>query len=80
MKNNKYNTISCEKHSELELLIMHGKTLQIELEKQTITITPYDIVSRKDSGEFLLGKNQQGELIEFRLDQIKSYTIIASSR
>ena len=80
MKNNKYNTVSCEKHSELELLIMYGKTIQIELEKRTLTITPYDIVSRKDSGEFLLGKTRQGELIELRLDQIKSYNIIGSSR
>ena len=77
MKHNNYTSVSCQLHSELELLIMHGNCIKIELEKSSCTLKPDDIVTRKNKGEFLLGKDKKGQPVEIRLDQIKSWIIIA---
>jgi transcriptional antiterminator Rof (Rho-off) len=77
MKKNNYTAVSCQLHSELELLIMHGNRIKIELEKNTCRLKPHDLVTRKNKGEFLLGKDNKGQPIEIRLDQIKSWIILA---
>lgn len=72
-----YKPVSCDIHSQLELLIMHGKRLQVEyihnddIIKQIIT--PHDIVTRKDKGEFLLATNDSEEALEIRLDTLKYF-------
>ncbi|MCU7834146.1 MAG: cupin domain-containing protein [gamma proteobacterium symbiont of Taylorina sp.] len=78
-----YQSISCAMHSELELAIMHGNILNIQLKTLTNEqssskdkVIPYDIISRKGEGEFLLAFNQADKAIEVRLDQIKYFEII----
>ena len=75
---NKYTAVSCQMHSELELIIMHKQSLKIKLgdgyDNQEILITPYNIVTRNKS-EFLLAKNSLGEFMEIRLDRILSFQI-----
>ena len=56
---------------------MHGSCIKITLEKSSCTLKPDDIVTRKNKGEFLLGKDKKGQPIEIRLDQIKSWIIQA---
>lgn len=72
-----YQPVSCQLHSELELIIMHKQTIQIKLKSETgsrlETVVPYDIISRSDTGEFLLAYNKGQKKVEFRLDQIISF-------
>ena len=79
---NKYTAVSCQMHSELELIIMHKQSLKIKLgdgyDNQEILITPYNIVTRNKS-EFLLAQNDLGEYLEIRLDQIISFQPQTSS-
>ena len=71
-------------HSELELAIMHGKHLCIQLKQPDSTtvseIKPYDIRCRKNSnkpsGEYLLATEQSGSDIEIRLDNIHSFQVL----
>jgi len=72
-----YQSISCALHSELELAIIQSKKLNISLKtpgtvtlSSPVTLNPYDIITRKGEGEFLLASNQSGETLEIRLDQI----------
>ncbi len=75
-----YQPVSCQLHSELELIIMHQQTVQLEIKSGTGTLSetviPYDIISRTGMGEFLLAKNQHSQQMEIRLDQILDYTIL----
>ncbi len=72
-----YQPVSCQLHSELELIIMHKQTIQLQLKSQSgsriETVIPYDIISRSDTGEFLLAYNKEQKKVEFRLDQIISF-------
>ncbi len=72
-----YQSISCQMHSELELAIMHKKHLQIYVRENNTTLSliiqPYDIISRKGEGEFLLAIDNAQNKISLRLDQIKSF-------
>ena len=75
-----YQSVSCQMHSELELVIMHKQRLKVQIQSQNtlteIMVRPYDIVSRAGQGEFLLAVNQEGEKTEYRLDQLKSFEVI----
>lgn len=77
-----YRVVSCQLHSELELAIMSRKTLQVHLEKESLVIEPYDMVTRKNAGEFLLAKlcahdaTKNGEKVEIRLDHIKDWKLL----
>lgn len=78
--NNDYHHVSCAMHSELELLIMHGKKLELSIRndssQQKILLRPYDLVTRKDKGEYLLGKGEDKRLYEIRLDQIMKFKCV----
>jgi len=63
-------------HSELELVIMHGQCIEVYLPQERLIIKPYDMVTRKDSGEFLLARDENDNNVEIRLDKIKRYRII----
>ena len=74
-----YIPVSCQLHSELELMIMHEKTLQLKLNNshettENLVAKPYNILT-KDKNEFLQLKNTIGELIDIRLDRIVSFKI-----
>ena len=74
---NSYTHVSCALHSELELMIMHGETLELSLAEdsglQKLLIKPRDIVIRKDKGEYLLGVGENDKIYEIRLDHIIKY-------
>ena len=55
---------------------MHKKCIQAELEQGKCIIKPYDLVTEKHSGEFLLAIDENGLEIKIRLDQIKSWNIL----
>lgn len=79
----RYQAVSCEMHSELELAIMHGKSLIVCYEesnhmggKHTVYVKAHDLVTRghSEKGEFLVAMNDSGEIIEIRLDKITHFT------
>ncbi len=79
-----YQTVSCEMYSELELAIMHGKSLLVcyvesnhSDREQTTRLKPNDVITRRknEKAEFLMATNESGELLEIRLDKIKHYTV-----
>jgi transcriptional antiterminator Rof (Rho-off) len=74
---NEYSNVSCSMHSELELIIMHDEKLELSIRndnyQEKIVIKPYDLVTRKDKGEYLLGKGEDEKLVEIRLDQISKF-------
>lgn len=72
--NEAYTPVSCEQHSEYELAIMHGKTLEVSWQdkhgrSQKQSLKPYDIVT-EHKAEYLLGKDSLGEDKKIRLDKI----------
>lgn len=75
-----YQPVSCALHSELELAIMHGKQLKVHCsndnESLVLDIKPYDIITRKGRGEFLLCRDKSGKPLEFRLDSIQKFKMI----
>jgi len=60
---------------------MHGKQLIIHynngMDKQPIrkTIKPVDIITKKNTGEFLLCTDDLDNMLEIRLDFIQNYTL-----
>jgi len=81
MQGKKYSVVSCQLHSELELAIMHNESISVEVDSQTLesqrlVVKPYDIVTRKNKGEFLLAKDGENQAIEIRLDQIKTWQTV----
>ena len=73
-----YQPISCAMHSELELAIMHGKTLMVYYTKANapmIEIKPSDVITRghDEKGEFLVGSDSSGKPVEIRLDKINRF-------
>ncbi|MBT3308034.1 MAG: transcriptional antiterminator, Rof [Gammaproteobacteria bacterium] len=73
-KSTDYIPISCARHSEYELAIMHRSLLQLRWEMEDGSITsdqllPIDLTTRKQ-GEFLLARTPQQQEIEIRLDKI----------
>lgn len=82
-KNNDYQAVSCEQHSEIELTIIHGQYLQIQIVRDdkslSLTIRPLDIVSRKGQGEFLVAEDRYGQAMEIRLDKIRQFKALKGS-
>ena len=72
-----YNPVSCDIHSQLELFIMHKKKLHVEYIQNDDTmkqiVTPYDIVTRKDKGEYLLATDDSEQNLEIRLDALRHF-------
>lgn len=69
-----YTPIDCGLHSEYELAIMHGETLQIEWrdeagQQHSTSVKPIDLQVR-DHEEFLLAETREGEQLQIRLDRI----------
>ena len=72
---NDYRSVSCDLHSQYELAILRRERWRIDGvsnrgEEQGLPGRPLDLVTR--SGEELLQfEAESGELLEFRLDQIR---------
>lgn len=69
-----YIPVSCERHSEYELAILHKQPLTItwqdeqdKIQKQALN--PYDVVT-EHKAEYLLVKDPHGEDKKIRLDKI----------
>ncbi len=72
-----YTQVSCATHSQLELMIMHAETLQLTINtgmgQETMLLKPYDLVIRRDKGEYLLGRGMDEKSYSIRLDQIITF-------
>lgn len=75
-----YQPVSCAVHSELELAVMHSNQLEIHYahlnETIILRIKPYDLITRKDKGEFLLATDDSGNALEIRLDSICKFKLL----
>ena len=71
MSDTPYQPVSCQLHSEIELLSMHAQNCQVFLHHQSLPVTGIirDVVV-KDKAEFLQLQSTTGELINIRLDHI----------
>jgi Rho-binding antiterminator len=72
-----YIPVSCELHSEFELLIMHNRALELNWHDKNgkyfnSTVHPKDLQTRK-SEEFLVAVDNDNQEIAIRLDRINSY-------
>ena len=78
-----YQPVSCQLHSELELIIMHKQTIQLQLKSESgsrlETVIPYNIITRSGVGEFLLAEDRNRKKLEIRLDQIQHFKVLSSS-
>ena len=79
-KNNHYQAISCDMHSQYELAIMHKSKLELSWlsEGELITetnILPLD-VQTKNKAEYLLAVNEKNNNLCIRLDQIRKMRIL----
>lgn len=78
--NESYLPVSCERHSEYELAIIRGQSLNITWqdehgELQSETLKPYDLLT-ENKIEYLLARRPHGEDIKIRLDRIiKAYPV-----
>ena len=72
-----YLPVSCELHSQYELAIMQGLALKLVWQdgQQThiSTVTPLDLQTRQGQ-EFLIARDQQGQLLQIRLDYIQQHS------
>jgi len=71
-----YTPIDCGLHSEYELAIMHGRSLQLRWRDEAgkahnELLRPLDLQARNKE-EFLVVENRQGERMCFRLDRIEA--------
>ena len=79
-KNDHYQAISCEMHSQYELAIMHKSKLKLswlsegELVSDT-NILPLD-VQTKNKAEYLLAVNAENKNLCIRLDHIRKMRIL----
>lgn len=77
---NKYIPVSCERHSEYELAIMHRQTLVISWcdehdDTQQQALRPYDVVT-ENKAEYLLANDAMGNDKKIRLDKIiEAYSV-----
>ena len=72
-----YVPVSCDLHSEFELLIMHDSTLQLNWQDETgnqfnSTVKPKDLQT-KNGEEFLVVMDKNNQQLAIRLDRISSY-------
>ena len=69
-----YTPIDCGKHSEYELAIMQGRLLRLswqdgEGQAHIAVLLPLDLLTRNHE-EFLVGRDEQDNRVELRLDYI----------
>ncbi len=69
-----YTPIDCGLHSQYELAIMHGETLQLEWrdeagQQHSASVKPIDLLVRNHE-ECLLAETREGERLQIRLDRI----------
>ena len=69
-----YRAISCDQHSQYELMIMRRQRLRVSGrsdrgEERDLEVLPLDLISRAGE-EFLLVETREGERLEFRLDRL----------
>lgn len=72
--NEGYVPVSCEVHSEYELAIIRGQSLNIHWRDEQDTqqceiLKPYDLITEQDR-EYLLATDSCGENKKIRLDKI----------
>ena len=72
-----YTPASCELHSQYELAIMQRQTLRLvwrdPQQTHISTAIPFDLQT-KQGQEFLIARDQQGEILQIRLDYIQQQT------
>jgi len=68
-----YQPVSCELHSQFELLAMHGTPCRLKLKSaqkpEILTGQITDIITR-DKAEYLILKDSEGKTRQVRLDDI----------
>jgi Rho-binding antiterminator len=69
-----YIPVSCERHSEYELAIMRGQSLNITWQDehgqlQSETLEPYDLLTEQKI-EYLLARRSHGGVVKMRHDKI----------
>ena len=72
-----YIPVSCDLHSEFELLIMHNRALELNWQDNNgkqfkSKVKPKDLQTRK-SEEFLIVVDNDNQEIAIRLDRVNSY-------
>ena len=72
-----YIPVSCDLHSEFELLIMHNRTLELNWQDNNgkqfnSRVKPKDLQTRKGE-EFLVVVDNYNQEIAIRLDRVNSY-------
>ncbi len=75
-----YTPVDCGLHSEYELAIMHHRRLRLaweDIDGQTHLeiVTPTDLLVRQHE-EFLVVRAQSQQILELRLDRIRSATVL----
>ena len=78
MANDKaYIPVSCDMHSQFELLIIHNSLIQLDWQDEndktfSEIVKPRDLQT-KSGEEFLLVLNKHNETLNIRLDRIRSF-------
>lgn len=74
-----YQPISCDLHSEYELLAMHGARVEVELEgePQPLRVQVRDVVARAGA-EYLVVETADGARREWRLDRLRRVQRLAA--
>jgi Rho-binding antiterminator len=75
-----YTPVDCGLHSEYELAIMHHRRLRLTWEDidgqmHLEIVTPTDLLVRQHE-EFLVVRIQSQQILELRLDRIRSATVL----
>jgi len=79
-KDDSYQAISCDLHSQYELAIMHNNKLQLSWIEDGELVTETDIfpidVKTKNKAEYLVAKTKDNKNLCIRLDHIKKMRIL----
>lgn len=79
-KDDSYQPISCDLHSQYELAIMHKNKLQLSWMKDAELVTETNIspidVQTKNKAEYLVAKTEDNKNICIRLDHITKMRIL----
>lgn len=72
-----YQSVSCDLHSQFELLAMHRREIRLtvmdELDQQQIIDCQVEDIKTSDGAEYLV-VSKDDQCVEFRLDRILSFS------
>jgi len=79
-KTSMYQPVSCDMHSELEVLIMHNSKVKIKWQDGIVHEAVLRVLDlqTKHGAEYLHARNDDNELTIIRLDTIHDYNEITS--